>query len=279
MLHQADIFQLPVSGLRVSLREPTGDEDLLLVESSRCDAAVVLELIRRLAAIAPGDRPLPESSSESSPESRPWGGLTITDADVLLLRLRQLLSGNLIRSDTRCGGCGEWFEVAFGIDGYIEHHLPKKHVNRAAVGEIAWERLAGTTIEFRPPTVADCAAAAQATDPERELFGRCLRRWDGGESKQAMPAIPAAHRRRAEAAMYAAAPGMDHVIDAACPRCGGVARVHFDPQQFCLREMRDAGAYVFADVALLANRFHWTETAILALPRSRRARYAEMALA
>jgi hypothetical protein len=51
----------------------------------------------------------------------------------------------------------------------------------------------------------------------------------------------------------------------------------FDVQAFCLTELRNQAAFLYEDVHLLAQCYHWTEADILALPRHRRAHYAEFA--
>src|SRR5882672_5509203 len=68
-------FTLPVSGLRVALRQPTGMHDLLLLETSDDDTAA-LALAGDLAATEGGDEIA-------------WPQLTPTDLDTFLLRLRQ----------------------------------------------------------------------------------------------------------------------------------------------------------------------------------------------
>ena len=71
-------FVLPVSGLRVALTSPTGEEDLLLSEYGGSDTTLALSLAQRLArADDDGDAAVPA-----------WSELPAADLDVLLLRLR-----------------------------------------------------------------------------------------------------------------------------------------------------------------------------------------------
>ena len=74
------------------------------------------------------------------------------------------------------------------------------------------------------------------------------------------------------------APPLSGPIAGRCPECGALARFWFDVCAYVLREMRYEAEFLYHDVHLLASRFHWTEEAILALPRPRRLQYAAMAL-
>jgi hypothetical protein len=246
--------RLPVSGLEVEIRQPSGGEDLLLLEATQLDTALGLALAARTA-------------------TRPDGGdsdhaaLPAPDLDALLLHVRRAVFGDVIRATVRCSrGCEELVDVSFDILEYLAHHRP-----RAARGVVAmgggWYDLRGA-LRFRLPTVADLLAAALAERPDRALATACL---DPGDA-------PAPLRRRAERAMAALAPSVVDEVQGTCPACRGVLTVVFDPLRYVLTELRDEAGSVIADVDLLASRYHWSEQQILALPRSRRRAYAEQAL-
>lgn len=261
-------FTLPVSGIGVSLRPPTGLEDLLLIEC-RDDDAAALALAERLA--------LAEDGSAIG-----WAGLAATDLDALVLRLRQALLGDRIRSDLHCRGegCGSRVDISFGIEAYLAHHRPKHPAVQgrtwrvlACTDEPGWFRLAPRGSEpaarFRLPTVADQMEGARQSDPETALAQRCIR----------ADRIAAPLRRRVEAAMQAMAPPLSAELQGRCPDCGAVVAARFDPRRYCLRELRDRARFVFEDVDVLARRYHWPEHSILAMPNGRRASYVELALA
>jgi outer membrane murein-binding lipoprotein Lpp len=67
------------------------------------------------------------------------------------------------------------------------------------------------------------------------------------------------------------------VLSGTCPACGGTVEVWFDALAFALRELRAQASELFDDVDAIARSYHWTEEAILALPRARRAAYASCA--
>jgi hypothetical protein len=50
----------------------------------------------------------------------------------------------------------------------------------------------------------------------------------------------------------------------------------FDVPVFVLSELRTRAALIHEDVHLLGRAYHWSEASILAMPRTRRERYADM---
>ena len=77
--------------------------------------------------------------------------------------------------------------------------------------------------------------------------------------------------------MEAIAPSLFAELQGECPDCGETVTCYFDPLQYSLRELRDRGMSVYEDVCKIAGYTHWSEANILALPSSRRVRYAELA--
>jgi hypothetical protein len=259
---------LPVSGLVVDLMCPTGAEDLLMAEGQADDLRLSLALAERLA------RAVDDSPIE-------WAELPVCDLQLLVLRMREALIGDRIVSEVTCKavGCGRRVDISFDVSAYIAHHAPASSlpkgrrwsVERAA--EPGWFRLAqraGDTAQdilFRIPVVADQLAALDSADAEAEIAHRCIR----------PDAISVATRRRVEAAMEAMAPSLADEIAGVCSECGAQLPLFFDPQQFCLRELRERAAFVYQDVDLLARRYHWSEREILAMSYARRATYVELA--
>jgi hypothetical protein len=247
--------RLPTSGIDVILREPVGAEDILLLEAPAYDTAFALELVARLA--------LPTNGPEVE-----WSSLCVTDLDALLLLLRQMLFGNLIRTDIVCPAvdCGARIDVAFRIGEYLAHHRPHAARGVEAADEPGWFRLRNTPVSFRLPTAADQVLVTQALQPERELIQRCIQPAD----------VPARLLKRVETAMETLAPSLSQDLQGQCPKCEMSVDMYFDVQQFVLSELRDQAALIYEDVHLLALHYHWPQAEILALPRRRRAHYAEM---
>jgi len=244
--------RLPVSGAVVSLRLPTGADDLLLLEQSGSDPEVALSLISRLARTEP---PVD------------WASLPVPDLEALMLRIRQMALGDRIQCDLRCRapGCRARVDLSFSIDAYLEHRRPG--ARRGAVEpaeEPGWYRLRGEDIQFRLPRASD---QIRGDGNPAELRTVCVR-----------PAkSPARLIRRVEAALDAMAPILSGQLDASCAECGRVTPVYFDVLGFVLAELRSEAAFIYEDVRTLAMKFHWQEPAILEMPAKRRARYVELA--
>jgi hypothetical protein len=281
-------FELPVSGRLVWLRQPSGEEDLLIAETAGTsvgDATLALALASRLARAADG-------------QPVDWGSLTVTDLDVLVLRLRQALIGDKVQADLPCRapGCGQRIDIEFSIADFLVHQAPQA----SALGDGDWtlERdddpdwyvlsprpvaaafdqadsssegasadLDWGPVRFRLPTADDLlSATANAADPT-VLVRRCLRPSD----------VPGALLERVERVMEAMAPSLTSDLEGICPECRFTIAVQFDARWFCLRELRDRAASIYQDIDTLARRYHWAERDILAIPHGRRAAYAELA--
>src|SRR5215475_7467161 len=105
-----DAFRLPISGLSVHIRHPTGEEDVLLAEARGDDAALAVALAERLGSASDGT-------------AIDFRALSVTDLDAFVLKLRQMLIGDTIRADVTCRApsCGKPLDVSFGIDAYLGH--------------------------------------------------------------------------------------------------------------------------------------------------------------
>jgi len=249
-------LRLPVSGLAVEFRSPTGADDVLLAEAPAGDWRLALRLLDRLAA-----------SADGSPVD--WSALTVSDGDALLLLLRRAQGLDWLRANVVCPqtGCGEPMEVAFSAGDYLAHNEPEVPEGVVALDEPGWFGLDGTNMSFRLPRVRDLVELAAHADAEAELVRRCVR-----------PARVSARRLRlVEAAMEALAPRLSRELEARCPACDHELVVEFDVQLYCTAELRLLAHSVFEDVHAIAASFHWPESEILALPRERRVRYAELA--
>jgi len=250
-------YRLPVSAKDVFIRQLAGREDLMLLEADESNTALALALLQSVTRPADGG-------------ALDFGDLPATDIDAALLRLRQLVFGDLVRSDVTCRseGCGKRIDVEFKISDFLAHHAPRRarYVESAGGDEPGWYRLSCTPVTFRLPTGADLVAATVKDDPAQELVRRCVR--------------PATTRgrflRRVERALESMAPSLAQDLHAECAECRAQVEIRFDPTWFTLRELRDQAAFIYEDTHLLARHYHWPETEILALPRDRRTRYVEM---
>jgi len=244
---------LPVSGIDVTLRRPAGEEDVLLCEASRCDMRLSVRLLSRLA---------------EWPDDLRCEDLPVADVEMLLLDLRCLMFGDVVRSTTTCPteGCGAKVDVTFRVSEYVAHHAPRRSADVRPSDEEGWLELLNAPVRFRVPLASDQIAVTGRPDAERLLSARCIR-----------PAeLPSRLLSRVTRAMERLAPPLADVVQGACPQCGAQIEVYFDPQDFILRELRAEAAMVFDDIHRLASRYQWSEADIMAMPRSRRVRYAEL---
>lgn len=245
-------FCLPVSRTETVFREPTGAEDVFLHEAQRADAGLALWAVSSL-----GRRP--------DGETMGWDALSISDLDAALLAVRRMLLGDRVQATVRCA-CNERIDIEFRVDEYLTHHAPRTPPRVASAGDEGWWRLDGGEGAFRLPTAADQLAISVHPEPLLELERRCFR-----------PAnLSKIVRRKMEAAMEALAPNLCGVLEGLCPRCKARVQVGFDPQRYVVEELRQRAAFVFEEVHLLASAYGWHERDILAMPQSRRVRYANL---
>jgi len=259
-------IRLPVSAVEVSLNALTGLEDLLLVEDFGSTLEVTLQLLQRVVRTHDGEAP-------------DLATLPLCDLDVLLLRLRQLLLGDRIESDASCQAqrCGARMDISFSIESYLEHHRPLTAPWRsrrwvAVACEPGWFRLTrrsdGRDLgQFRLPTARDLLEMQHDHGAVAQLGQRCIR-----------PAgLSAKERQLVESAMGAIAPSLAADLRGTCPACGAAIVVAYEPRRYCIAELRQRARFVMEEVDLLAQRYHWSEGEILAMPNRRRVAYAELA--
>jgi hypothetical protein len=246
---------LPVSGVALALHEPTGEDEIYVLETALAPLPAFVALAQRVACTSAG-----------GPVD--WASLPATDLDAAALMIRRAWIGGVIRTDASCPGpgCGERIDVSFSVKDYLEHHRPRRPRSVARTSDPDWLTLTGATVRFRIPTVADLFAAATSDRPAEELASRCV---DAAE-------LPPALSRRLDRALSALAPNLDDLLGGSCPACGHQATMRFDPLGYTLAELRQAFAGIHLEIHALATAYGWAEDVILALPRSRRRRYASM---
>jgi hypothetical protein len=246
---------LPVSGMTLAVREPTGEDEVYVLETTLAPLPAILELARRVA-----------STSTGGPVD--WPSLPATDLDAAALMIRWSWIGGVISTDASCpgAGCRERIDVSFGIGDYLLHHRPRRPRSVIAMAGPGWFTLAGATVRFRLPTVADLLAAAACDQPAEELHDRCI---DAPELSRTLAG-------RLDRALSALAPSLEDLLGGSCPACGHPVTIRFDPLAYTLAELRQACSGIHLEVHALAAAYGWQEDAILALPRSRRRRYASM---
>jgi hypothetical protein len=242
-LHGAAV--LPVSGRHLRIREPRGDDELLVFESAGAAAQTMLALATRLATAEDGS-------------ALDWPELPAVDLGAASLLVREAWLGGTIRTEALCpsADCAEAIDVSFGIAAYLDHHRPRSF--RGVIeDDSGWFSLTGSDVRFRIPRIADVVAGT---------LGDCIRPAD----------LSTAEARRVDRALEALAPRLDGELTGSCPACGRSVELRFEPISYVIEELRDASAGLFAQVHELARAYHWSEASILALDRVRRRGYVAL---
>ncbi len=246
---------LPVSGIELVVREPTGHDELDVMERALAPVPALLGFAGRVAVTVTGDQV-------------DWPGLPVTDLAAAALIIRRSLLGDMIATDTRCQaqGCGERIDVGFRIGDYLGHHRPRRARGVIGAPEAGWFTLTGTDVRFRIPSVGDLLAAQSQAAPAQALASRCI----------SPPVISRALARRLDRALSALAPSLDDLIGGSCPACGRDVALRFDPVSYALADFRAAFSGIHLEIHAIAAAYGWPEEAILALPRSRRRHYSSI---
>ncbi|GGO94908.1 hypothetical protein [Wenjunlia tyrosinilytica] len=205
--------------------------------------------------------------------------------DAELFALRAALFGPRLDVRADCGECGE--EMEFDLDtaeliGRSEPMREREPVGtgepRAAGGEPLRVEVDEWTVEFRPPTAADLAAARSApADRAREaLLARCTLRAERAGEAVAAGLLPDHVQRRIAAVSSESDPYADVVLNVACPACGQKTRAELDIASYLWAELDSWARDILLDIHLLATAYGWSEPEILALSPLRRRYYLEL---
>ena len=237
---------LPVSGFIPELRHPNGADELALCEATGSAVSRSLKLLSRLS------------------DRLDWDTLTVTDFEVTLLQLRDLVLGQVCDLGFSCPHCRERVEVSFRIADFLDGIVTQQPTGVTPdSGAIGWFRCGGA--KFRLPTAGDQVAVEGTPNALERLLARCI----------APPLPPARQRKRIERAMEAMAPEVSRPLIGTCPGCGETVSTPLHVARLVVAEFVRDAAGLHDDVDLIARAYHWPEADILQLPRRRRRAYAE----
>lgn len=202
--------------------------------------------------------------------------LSILDRDVLLIAARQVLFGDAIQVTITCPreACGEKIDLDFKLSD-----LPIP-VRNDQVDFILTD--VGSELRCRLPNGGDQELAAHhfSTDPERAvrtILERCILEIDGARADAMRVAELSPDVLNAlEAELARRDSQLENELDARCPLCGNAFTIHFDIQDFLLRELTQRHERLYREVHTLAWYYHWSEREILAMPLSKRRVYLNL---
>jgi len=128
--------------------------------------------------------------------------------------------------------------------------------------------LSDRAVRFRLPTGGDQEAVlGEELDAAADsLFERCLLD-DGGRE------LSSEERLAVIAEMEQLAPLVEPELELTCPECGHCFLQPIDMTTYFLDELSVNGKQLLREIHALALHYHWSETEILSLSRSRRREY------
>jgi len=240
------------SGLRrdVVLRPLSGAVELALSETRRAALSLPDKVSRFLAETV-------ETIGGQGCDTDLAADLSVGDRQHLMRQIGLRLGGDAIWLSECCPTCDEVFDVRV-----VQSDLPVKPAGEGYPYATLEGR--GTDQMLRSPTGRDQAAIA--TLPEEQARGALVRRLAG---KGAGEELSASFLDAVDAAIEAVSPEIALSVVTACPDCGAEVAVPVDPY----RVLAQPGDDILDEVHLLALNYHWSEEAILALPRARRQAY------
>jgi hypothetical protein len=182
----------------------------------------------------------------------------------------------------RCEWFGPWFDAVLACKACTQLLTLRLDLRRF----VPVHAEADTPVEvagllFRRPTTRDLAAIAgriggadtnDVDDATEHLCRRlALDPWPADGAAPARDAI--------DAALDAADPLADLLLELACEHCGQVQRAPLDIASTLWDEVSAEAARVIDDVHLLAGAYGWSEDQVLAMTPARRALYKQRVLA
>jgi hypothetical protein len=193
--------------------------------------------------------------------------LAVLDRDILLMALHLRLFGDRIQATIRCpnAGCGKLIDIDFCLS---DLPIPERY-DVAPQYVFAAD---GKSITYRLPTGRDqeAAAALARNDADKAaqiILQRCVDHLDAFSPEQVAALRQEMDRRD---------PQIETEFDTLCPECSSRYEIHFDVQDFLLREITATRMQLYRQVHTLAWYYHWSEAEIMALPYLKRRIYINL---
>lgn len=249
-----------------AFRPLTGEIELALAEIAGSDATLPAKVTAVLAAALDG------VGGEVPTRSR-VDSLCVADRQFMMRLLNVYLGAEKVWLTARCRRCGEHFDFVVN-----QSELPVKEAGEGF--PFASVETSMGYCRLRVPNGSDQVAIAAMEDSEaalQTLLERCIVDLpdapDGVKnSSDFTKKISAEDLRKIETEVENVAPEVAAMAQAACPECEQVNIVEIDPYM-CLQQ---GPAGIFADIHTLASTYHWSETDILSMPKTRRQRYLKL---
>ena len=193
------------------------------------------------------------------------------DRDFLLLQLNRLSFGDVRFHTVQCPdqSCAKRVDIRFDLST-----LSPLADCLEASGQLTLSD--GRAVHYRLPTAGDQIDMFGLPPDEWavELLGRCV--YQNGSSALSpaeVAELPTDVRSAIVRAVLNAVGHYDTEVELNCVECGTLFRFAYDPVYSLLNELRASRSALLKEVHCLAFYYHWSETEILALSRSRRREY------
>lgn len=209
-----------------------------------------------------------ERIGDKPARTRRVADLCVADRQYLMLRLAAMIDGEQVWLKVNCGHCDALFDVDLRLGD-----LPVKPAGPGF--PLAVLRVNQRTLVVRVPTGADQEQIA--TQSERRamqmLLQLCILSVDGQPAaREYVRALSVADIEAIDNALDEVSPSVCRQLLVSCPECG--RQQHAELDHYAL-----TGMYKYAfydDVHILASHYHWSEAAILDLPKARRRLYVDL---
>jgi hypothetical protein len=181
----------------------------------------------------------------------------------LLALLRATDGRDTIALTLRCPACGTPFEIELAHDA-LAALVP-------AAAQMQLERDGAEPLTLRLPTGDDLRAWRTLAPASPDAAPRAML------ARLAIAGTPTADDAAAAAdALAQADPLVSFGVACSCPACGAAAEPGIDLEAVALQRLAARQRGLLHEVHALASRYGWTESEILAVPPTRRARYLEL---
>lgn len=236
-----------------SFRSLTGQVELDIVEALADKSAQLPALVTSvlLAAI--------ESVEGRKPTRDIVHNFSVADRQFLMRKLAIMLGYDSYWFSKGCSACDEEFDFQITNSDFP--------VTSAKSGfPFVTVDISHGARTFRAPTGVDQEAVVNIADAkiaEEFLIGLCLCSNEDLE-------FTTEDLDKIEVALDDISPGIVTSINAECPECGAEHQIHLDPYYLMQKGL---GKDLFSEIHIIASHYHWSETEILALSRSRREVY------
>jgi hypothetical protein len=238
----------------------TGSVEIAVCESASdagtIPARVTAVLSEALAEL--GDMPV------SVPRIR---NLSVCDRQFLMGQLAAHIDDQLVWLTAECGQCHEMFDVSLRFAELPVKPAGKDYPETTVETELGKFRV-------RVPTGADQEAIAMVADETEALHGLLQRLLSTVESSRSLDVKQLSQSDIAaiEARVETMAPEIATYVRTQCPGCATENQIPINPYA----ALQCPVGELYAEIHRLANTYHWSESDILGLPRTRRKIYLQL---